>query len=196
MQQFTWAHRLPRIEYTAPVWVRTPSHELLRAETHNVGEGGIFVVTPKMLPLDSHVTCDVSIDGHRRFLNGRVAWARTPADAGWDNPPGLGLEFCDLRDDDADVLRDCVMGRLEKTHPVRVWLPGSVEPVTATAVLTKRGIVLRTRLPAFQLDSNVLFEFIGGDQEIVGKLGRVQVVVDDSHPVPTLQVELAIDRPI
>ena len=170
MQGFSWAKRLPRVEHTTRVWLRTPSHQLLGAETHNIGEGGLFVVTPKMLPVDARVTCDVSIDGHRRFLNGRVAWARPPADSSRDNPPGLGVEFCDLCDDAADVLRDFVMSRLKPEYPVRVWLPGMMEPVTATAVLTKRGIVLRTRLPAFQLDSNVLFEFVGGDQEIVGKL--------------------------
>lgn len=196
MKEFSWTQRLPRIEYTAPVWLRTPAHKLLRAETCNVSESGLFVVTPNMLPVDARVTCDLSIDGNRRFLNGRVAWARSPANAGWDNPPGLGVEFCSLGGEDADVLRDCVMRRLKPEHPVRVWLPGMVEAVTATAVLTKRGIVLRTRLPAFQLDSNVLFEFVGGEQEIVGKVGRVQVTVDDSAPVPTLQVELAIDHPV
>jgi Tfp pilus assembly protein PilZ len=184
---------LPRVDYLAPVWLHDPWHARIRAEIANLSEGGAFLETARLLPVDSDVTCDVSLDGQRRFLRGRVAWAREAAGPDRDRPPGIGVEFQALTAEDTDALRECVVQRVGSEYPVRVWLPGMLQPVTAAALLTRNGVVLKTELPAFQLDAKLLFEFVGGDQELVGKVGRVRLVVNPHHPVPTLQIEVDVD---
>jgi Tfp pilus assembly protein PilZ len=189
-----WSHRLPRIAYRAPIWLLGQSRTTVDAQTENISEGGVFVVTPRLLPLHSRVTCDVEIEGSRRCLTGHVAWAREASAEPFAEPPGMGIEFDDIRNGDAEFLRTCVANRLHKQHPVKVWLPGLMQQATARAVLSANGVVLSTPLPAFQLGSKVLFNFAGSAEELVGKLGRVHVTVDSEHAVPVLHVELAVEQ--
>lgn len=196
MQQFRWIQRLPRVPFQTRVWLHTDAGDLVRADTTNLSEGGVFAETSTVLPAGERVTCDLSVDGHRRLLCGRVAWVRTPAHASWDQPPGMGIAFDHARADDVLVLRDAVAARTDHEVAVRVWLPGMYQPVTATAVPTRDGMVLRTKLPAFQRDCGVLVSLVDGDRELVGRLGRVHVTIDREDAVPTLEVELDIERSV
>jgi len=189
-----WTQRLPRIAYRAPVWLRGARDARVTAEIANVSEGGIFVVSQRLLPVSTDVTCAFAIEGSRRFITGRIAWTRPELPEPFAEPPGMGIEFCDMRDGDASFLRTCVANRLRAQHPVKVWLPGQLEPAIAGAVLTAHGVVLRAELPAFQLGSEVLLSFVGNSEELVGKLQRVQVMVDHEHAVPTLHVEIDVQR--
>ncbi len=67
--------------------------------TRNINEGGLFIESETLLPLDEQVQLKFQLPGvdDPFKVSGRVAWVR---EAGIDGPPGMGVEFEKL---DADA---------------------------------------------------------------------------------------------
>ena len=67
--------------------------------TRNINEGGLFIESETLLPLDEQVQLQFQLPGvdDPFKVSGRVAWVR---EAGIDGPPGMGVEFENL---DADA---------------------------------------------------------------------------------------------
>ena len=86
------AELVVRVEYST-------IDEFFSEFSRDINQGGLFIETARPLPLDSEVTLRFNLPGGRSAIEtvGRVV--RTSAgDAG--DPPGMGLEFDQLADDD------------------------------------------------------------------------------------------------
>lgn len=72
----------------------------------NVSRGGIFIET--FSPCDPDTLLRINFylpdTGHTFEVTGRVAWKRISANA--EGPPGMGIEFVDISDYDANMLED------------------------------------------------------------------------------------------
>lgn len=92
------------------------SSNLYTGFTNDVSEGGIFVATHQVLPIDSTLDLEVSfaeVGGPTLKTRGRVRWIREEA-AGSEAEPGMGVEFIDLDEGD----RQWIQGFVEKRQPI------------------------------------------------------------------------------
>jgi len=62
--------------------------------TNNIGEGGLFVATHQILPMDSVIELEFSIPGRPEPIKaeGKVRWIREYNDMS-DAEPGMGIQF-------------------------------------------------------------------------------------------------------
>jgi len=74
----------------------------------NVSRGGIFIETFSPGDPDTllKLSCYLPDSGHTFEVSGRIAWSRMDATA--EGPPGMGIEFVDISDHDANMLEDLV----------------------------------------------------------------------------------------
>ena len=91
-----------RVSPRAPVTVRvdySTVDAMFSEFTRNINEGGLFIESEALLPLDELVQLQFQLPGvdDPFKVSGRVAWVR---EAGIDGPPGMGVEFENL---DADA---------------------------------------------------------------------------------------------
>jgi type IV pilus assembly protein PilZ len=91
-----------RVSPRAPVTVRvdySTVDAMFSEFTRNINEGGLFIESESLLPLDEQVQLQFQLPGvdDPFKVSGRVAWVR---EAGIDGPPGMGVEFENL---DADA---------------------------------------------------------------------------------------------
>ena len=68
--------------------------------SENVSEGGLFVATYRLMPLGTDVALTFVLpDEYPVFVHGVVRWLRDPRDqSASDMPPGMGIEFTELKD--------------------------------------------------------------------------------------------------
>ena len=91
-----------RVSPRAPVTVRvdySTVDAMFSEFTRNINEGGLFIESESLLPLDEQVQLQFQLPGvdDPFKVSGRVAWVR---EAGIDGPQGMGVEFENL---DADA---------------------------------------------------------------------------------------------
>ena len=86
------AELVVRVEYST-------IDEFFSEFSRDINQGGLFIETARPLPLDSEVTLRFNLPGGRSAIEtvGRVV-RTSEGDEG--NPPGMGLEFDQLADDD------------------------------------------------------------------------------------------------
>ena len=87
-----------RVSARAPVTVRvdySTIDAMFSEFTRNINEGGLFIESEALLPLDEQVQLQFQLPGVENpfKVSGRVAWIR---EAGSDGPPGMGVEFENL----------------------------------------------------------------------------------------------------
>jgi uncharacterized protein (TIGR02266 family) len=81
--------------------------------TMNISEGGLFVATHAILPVESVVALHLELPPSKRIMClGEVRWTRdyTGND---DVPPGMGIRFVGLDLDSAAAIRAFVLSTLE-----------------------------------------------------------------------------------
>ncbi len=85
--------RSHRVDIDLPVQLRCRSWEA-RGTARNVGVGGLFVMTPRLLPMGDWVVVSFTIPGATEPVEilGEVRWSRPYQDL-VDVPGGLGLRF-------------------------------------------------------------------------------------------------------
>lgn len=85
--------------------------------THDISEGGVFVVSYLTEPVGTTVTLELGFPGgvgiHAR---GVVRWVREPRDTEANEPPGMGIQFVDLEDEDRALIREFVECREPLFH--------------------------------------------------------------------------------
>lgn len=83
----------------------TSDHNFFMGFTENVSEGGIFVATDSPLPVGTtfELRIDVPELSHSLAVQGEVRWLREPTDL--DLPRGMGIQFVDIDEHDANVLQ-------------------------------------------------------------------------------------------
>jgi uncharacterized protein (TIGR02266 family) len=85
--------RLGRVGLQVPVRLWSGDDSCLQGTTQDLSIGGMFVATPRALPVGSRVAVQLSIlDGVDPFeIEAEVRWSRAAATAA--SPAGLGLAF-------------------------------------------------------------------------------------------------------
>jgi uncharacterized protein (TIGR02266 family) len=88
--------RLGRVEIKVPVHLWNDDEEFVLGVTENLCIGGMFVATPRSLPVGARVMVRPSIlDGVEPVeIEAKVAWSRRGA-AERGQPAGMGLRFVD-----------------------------------------------------------------------------------------------------
>lgn len=86
-----------RVPYVVEVSVSS-DHNFWSGFTHNLSEGGVFLATPREVPIGSVVQFELRLPntGTPWLVRGEVRWTRGPDAAGPDSPPGIGVRFVDL----------------------------------------------------------------------------------------------------
>jgi uncharacterized protein (TIGR02266 family) len=88
--------RLGRVNFKVPVHLWNDDEGCVLGVTQNLCIGGMFVATPRSLPVGARVLVRLSIlDGVEPVeIEAQVCWCRRVA-ADQGNPAGMGLEFVD-----------------------------------------------------------------------------------------------------
>ena len=76
----------------------------------NLSERGVSIETDRPMPMRARVELHLPVLGTTIHLHGEVRWSRPP---GGPHPPGMGLSFHDLQDDEQAALRIFVEHLLE-----------------------------------------------------------------------------------
>lgn len=184
-----WDRQTHRIDYDGAVRVLSPGRgDTIYARATNLSERGVFVASDVLCDIGCEVVCDLPLADERLTVRGRVAWLR-PERA----ERGMGIEFVDLADDVAAVLKQLVGPSVSLSERVKVRFEGMPEAVRAEALRTDSGICLRTALPFLRLNSPVEFVFAADCDATpqTGWLEDVSLRADPESPVPRLQVRVA-----
>ncbi|MFV2082764.1 MAG: TIGR02266 family protein [bacterium] len=95
----------------APIYVEVRYGKVTEDVTDhilNISRSGIFIET--FSPNNPETFLKISFylpdTGHTFEITGKVAWQRTAATA--EGPPGMGIEFVDISEHDANILEDFV----------------------------------------------------------------------------------------
>ncbi len=77
--------------------------------TNDIGEGGLFVATHQVLPMDSVIELEFSIPGRPEPIKaeGKVRWVREYNELS-DAEPGMGIQFEALAKGDAEQIQTFV----------------------------------------------------------------------------------------
>jgi uncharacterized protein (TIGR02266 family) len=85
--------------------------DLLTDYTVNINSGGLFVTSPKLLPVDTQLSVEFSLPGVDKTVScqARVAWLNDTGDPlKRDLPVGMGLEFVDIALDDMIAIQEYI----------------------------------------------------------------------------------------
>ena len=107
--------RDPRAELDVEVDYRT-AQEFLSAYSRNISGGGIFIKTPRPLPLNQTIRLRFSLPGMtRRFEStGIVVWSN-PVSSSSFLPSGMGIKFLDLDPESRQLIADFVKANAPAT---------------------------------------------------------------------------------
>jgi type IV pilus assembly protein PilZ len=91
---------LVRVEYATV-------DEMFSEFTQDINEGGLFIETEKPQDVGSEVSLRFNLPGSSDALQttGRVVWVRS---AGGNSPPGMGIEFDELTQEDRDRINEMI----------------------------------------------------------------------------------------
>jgi hypothetical protein len=187
--------RQPRVAYSAPVrlsgdWSdREPCFVPLLAQSLDLSESGMALVTPLPLQAGSIVTCSMRVGGCQLYVVGSVRWERM-ADDGMRR---AGIEFLPPNHEDTGLMRRLL--DLGKLHPHRIHMrfDGRPDTLTALAQVTRSGLSLTAPLPILRRDTGVRFAFAnknGASQSFHGQIDRVRLA--QLEGMPALQVGIRV----
>ncbi len=90
----------PRIALSVEIDLASESH-FFSGLSGDVSEGGVFVETYRNIPVGSEVALDFALPNGTIHAHGEVKWHRNKSDT---SPPGLGVEFEGLSDEQQKVI--------------------------------------------------------------------------------------------
>lgn len=105
------ARACPRADLSVEVSLDS-DHNFFLGLTENISEGGLFVATHVLRPIGTTLSVELALPGAERAFRAEceVRWLRIYNEAS-DTPPGMGLMFRDLSEDDAALIRAFVEQR-------------------------------------------------------------------------------------
>jgi hypothetical protein len=189
--------RQHRIFHRAKMRLRaTDRHDSVIARVQNLSPLGVFVTaTGAELPEPgTEVECGFSFAGEPRTVRGRVAWRRPPSPAAPLDSPGVGIEFVDIADRDAEVLRRIVGRRSVETLPVDVWFEGRDASTRCQGTLAESGLQITARLPFMRLHSviRVAPALQPGAEVREGVIESLTFEQNEEDGVPQLQIGVSL----
>lgn len=103
--------RAPRAELVAGLGLYSESN-FYAGFTEDISEGGVFVASYVLLPVGSRVSLEVALPGNFEIhASGVVRWLRHSDGAEDSAPPGMGIQFDAISDDDRELIREFVQNR-------------------------------------------------------------------------------------
>jgi len=101
----------PRVFLDAEVSFESESN-FYTGFTSDLSDGGIFIATYNLRPVGTVIELSFGLpNGHVINAKGIVRWVRDPKDETLDAPPGVGLQFQDLKNEDRQAILDFVKAR-------------------------------------------------------------------------------------
>jgi uncharacterized protein (TIGR02266 family) len=87
--------------------------------TQDISEGGVFIVSYLTEPVGTEVTLELGFPGAVEIrATGIVRWVREPRDISDETePPGMGIQFINLSDEDRLLIHEFVDNRAPLFHP-------------------------------------------------------------------------------
>ncbi len=87
--------------------------QLMTSYMHNVSCGGLFIKTDKPLPLNTEIVLNFRLPNSYRLFKtkGLVVWVSPP---GGKKMPGIGVQFREMSEEDADYLEKVMEKLTEK----------------------------------------------------------------------------------
>jgi uncharacterized protein (TIGR02266 family) len=81
--------------------------DFFRAYIGNLAKGGLFVKTMKILPVDTLLNVEFSLPDSNQIIHttGKVAWTRSGDKSSEKIPPGMGIQFIDINQEDEKLLK-------------------------------------------------------------------------------------------
>jgi hypothetical protein len=186
--------RLPRVAYSAPVrlsgeWSdREPWFVPLLAQSLDLSEGGMALVTPLHLRLGASVTCSMRLGGQQAYLVGRVVWDRLAP----DGTKRVGIQFLSPSEQETSLMRRLLAVGQSHPHRVNLRFDGRPDTMTALARVTSTGITLSAPLPILRRDTRVRFAFEGLGPTFTGKVDRVRVA--HLQGMPALHIGIRVNH--
>ncbi len=96
-----WEHRThPRVAIAVEIDLASESH-FFSGLSGDVSEGGVFVQTYRDIKVGSEVAVEFGLPGGHVTAHGKVRWHRENSDS---SPPGVGISFDDLSEEDRDLI--------------------------------------------------------------------------------------------
>jgi len=106
---------VPRTELEVDIGVNSDAN-FYAGFSGDVSLGGLFVATYKPLPVGSDAMVSFVLPGgYHVVCKGQVTWLRDALNE-WDAPPGMGISFVDLSDEDARMIRAFAEERAPMFH--------------------------------------------------------------------------------
>ena len=186
--------RLPRVAYSAPVrlsgeWSdREPWFVPLLAQSLDLSEGGMALVTPLHLRLGASVTASMRLGGQQAYLVGRVVWDRLAA----DGTKRVGIQFLTPSDAETGVMRRLLAVGQSHPHRVNLRFEGRPDTMTALARVTNSGLALSAPLPILRRDTAVRVAFEGLGPTFTGRVDRVRLA--HMQGMPALHVAIRVSN--
>ena len=97
---------VPRVDLEVEVGITSQTNFYV-GFSENISEGGLFVATYDLKPVGSELQVRFTLpDDMEISVVGVVCWVRDPRNFNDpDTPPGLGVQFFDLPDEDREAIR-------------------------------------------------------------------------------------------
>ena len=106
---------VPRAELEVDIGVHSEAN-FYAGFSGDVSAGGIFVATYKPLPVGAKTTLSFVLPGgYHVVCEGEVTWLRDAMNE-WDAPPGMGISFVNLSDEDGRMIRAFAEERAPMFH--------------------------------------------------------------------------------
>jgi hypothetical protein len=172
------------------------SDEGVIVRVQNLSPLGVFATAPAddLPEPGSEIQCGFLFGGEPRTIRGRVAWQRLASPGARPDSAGVGIEFIEVGDDEAAILRDIVAKRSPKTQQVEIWFEGSSAPTPCQATVSGSELQMATRLAFMRLQSTVRLGFT--DQALaevrVGTIESVSMAPTGEDGTPELHIGVAL----
>lgn len=90
----------------------TSEHNFFMGFSENLSEGGLFIATHSPREVGALVSIEFTLPGlnYKVCVVGEVRWTRLFSESS-DAPPGMGVRFIEISDEDAKAIRDFVNRR-------------------------------------------------------------------------------------
>jgi uncharacterized protein (TIGR02266 family) len=108
----------PRVSVRMRIHYGTGEQKLLANYSVNLSTGGVFIEAKDILPIETPLSLEFILPNLEKTIRcqGRVAWVNAPEEIVSPRlPPGMGIQFIDLKLDDLHALREFIKN--ECLHP-------------------------------------------------------------------------------
>jgi hypothetical protein len=153
--------------------------EAVVVRVENISPRGAFVSGSALPGPGVAVACGFLVGGQPRTIGGRVAWQR---------PDGAGIEFVEVGEAEAQLLRRIVARRQIASHPMELWFQGQEAAARGHGTVDGPAVKVAAALPFARMQAPVRVALAG--QERVGTVESVALAAA-ADGIPELHLAVA-----